>query len=112
MVIWPSGVRRWLQAPIPKGVGSSPIAVALFNLIVDAAGKGDDGENSDDGDDGDEEVTATTGITAIATIAGTAQLCLLCCQLGMVLAALTARMWLFTSGDLCRLLDWSGKATT
>ena len=25
--VWPSGVRRWLQAPIRKGVGSNPTAV-------------------------------------------------------------------------------------
>ena len=25
--VWPSGLRRWLQAPVRKGVGSSPTAV-------------------------------------------------------------------------------------
>ena len=27
MTIWPSGLRRWLQAPVRKGVGSNPTAV-------------------------------------------------------------------------------------
>ena len=27
--VWPSGLRRWLQAPVRKGVGSSPTAVTL-----------------------------------------------------------------------------------
>ena len=31
MTVWPSGLRRWLQAPVRKGVGSNPTAV-----IVDA----------------------------------------------------------------------------
>ena len=25
--VWPSGLRRWLQAPVRKGVGSNPTAV-------------------------------------------------------------------------------------
>ena len=25
--VWPSGVRRWLKAPVRKGVGSNPTAV-------------------------------------------------------------------------------------
>ena len=29
MTVWPSGLRRWLQAPVRKGVGSSPTAVSL-----------------------------------------------------------------------------------
>ena len=107
MVIWPSDVRRWLQAPIPNGVGSSPIAVTLIlNLIADAAGKHGDEENGEDGDNSDEGVTATTGITAIATIGGSAQLCSLCCPLEMPPAPLTTRMSLFASRDLCRLLVW------
>ena len=28
--VWPSGLRRWLQAPVRKGVGSNPTAVILF----------------------------------------------------------------------------------
>ena len=28
--VWPSGLRRWLQAPVRKGVGSNPAAVILF----------------------------------------------------------------------------------
>ena len=28
--VWPSGLRRWLQAPVRKGVGSNPTAVTLF----------------------------------------------------------------------------------
>ncbi len=27
--VWPSGLRRWLKAPIRKGVGSNPTAVIL-----------------------------------------------------------------------------------
>ena len=27
--VWPSGLRRWLQAPVRKGVGSNPTAVSL-----------------------------------------------------------------------------------
>ena len=27
--VWPSGLRRWLQAPVRKGVGSNPTAVKL-----------------------------------------------------------------------------------
>ena len=26
--VWPSGLRRWLQAPVRKGVGSNPTAVS------------------------------------------------------------------------------------
>ena len=25
--VWPSGLRRWLKAPVRKGVGSNPAAV-------------------------------------------------------------------------------------
>ena len=35
--VWPSGLRRWLQAPVRKGVGSSPTAVTLSG----AAGEND-----------------------------------------------------------------------
>ena len=27
--VWPSGLRRWLKAPLRKGVGSNPAAVIL-----------------------------------------------------------------------------------
>ena len=27
--VWPSGLRRWLKAPVRKGVGSNPTAVTL-----------------------------------------------------------------------------------
>ena len=27
--VWPSGLRRWLQAPVRKGVGSNPTAVIV-----------------------------------------------------------------------------------
>ena len=27
--VWPSGLRRWLKAPVRKGVGSNPTAVML-----------------------------------------------------------------------------------
>ena len=29
MTVWPSGLRRWLNAPVRKGVGSNPTAVRL-----------------------------------------------------------------------------------
>ena len=31
MTVWPSGLRRWLQAPVRKGVGSNPTAVSFVN---------------------------------------------------------------------------------
>ena len=36
--VWPSGLRRWLKAPVRKGVGSNPTAVILatnlfFNVL-------------------------------------------------------------------------------
>ena len=31
MTVWPSGLRRWLQAPVRKGVGSNPTAVTRWN---------------------------------------------------------------------------------
>ena len=30
VTVWPSGLRRWLQAPVRKGVGSNPTAVNEF----------------------------------------------------------------------------------
>ena len=30
MTVWPSGLRRWLQAPVRKGVGSNPTAVICY----------------------------------------------------------------------------------
>jgi hypothetical protein len=30
--VWPSGLRRWLQAPVRKGVGSNPTAVISADL--------------------------------------------------------------------------------
>ena len=32
MTVWPSGLRRWLQAPVRKGVGSNPTAVRSYLL--------------------------------------------------------------------------------
>ena len=29
VTVWPSGLRRWLQAPVRKGVGSNPTAVTF-----------------------------------------------------------------------------------
>ena len=29
MTVWPSGLRRWLQVPVRKGVGSNPTAVTM-----------------------------------------------------------------------------------
>ena len=31
--VWPSGLRRWLQAPVRKGVGSNPTAV-IFEFCL------------------------------------------------------------------------------
>ena len=31
--VWPSGLRRWLQAPVRKGVGSNPTAVTLSAAV-------------------------------------------------------------------------------
>ena len=28
--VWPSGLRRWLKAPVRKGVGSNPTAVIIL----------------------------------------------------------------------------------
>ena len=33
--VWPSGLRRWLQAPVRKGVGSNPTAVILKRVLGD-----------------------------------------------------------------------------
>ena len=30
--VWPSGLRRWLQAPVRKGVGSNPTAVTFHSF--------------------------------------------------------------------------------
>ena len=32
--VWPSGLRRWLKAPVRKGVGSNPTAVNLSNAAM------------------------------------------------------------------------------
>ena len=32
--LWPSGLRRWLEAPFRKGVGSNPTGVILFGSIL------------------------------------------------------------------------------
>ena len=34
MTVWPSGLRRWLQAPVRKGVGSNPTAVRTVLHIM------------------------------------------------------------------------------
>ena len=31
LMLWPSGLRRWLKAPFRKGVGSNPTGVILMN---------------------------------------------------------------------------------
>ena len=36
--VWPSGLRRWLQAPFRKGVGSNPTAVILDFKLYHAHG--------------------------------------------------------------------------
>ena len=30
--LWPSGLRRWLKAPVRKGVGSNPTGVIVADL--------------------------------------------------------------------------------
>ena len=30
--VWPSGLRRWLKAPVRKGVGSNPTAVICLKM--------------------------------------------------------------------------------
>ena len=35
MTVWPSGLRRWLQAPVRKGVGSNPTAVNISALLLE-----------------------------------------------------------------------------
>ena len=37
MTVWPSGLRRWLQAPVRKGVGSNPTAVT--SCLAEASDK-------------------------------------------------------------------------
>ena len=32
--VWPSGLRRWLQAPVRKGVGSNPTAVISSDICL------------------------------------------------------------------------------
>ena len=32
--VWPSGLRRWLQAPVRKGVGSNPTAVTFGTFVA------------------------------------------------------------------------------
>ena len=34
MTVWPSGLRRWLKAPVRKGVGSNPTAVKVDELLL------------------------------------------------------------------------------
>ena len=36
MTVWPSGLRRWLQAPVRKGVDSNPTAVTSPNHTAPA----------------------------------------------------------------------------
>ena len=33
MTVWPSGLWRWLKAPVRKGVGSNPTAVNKYIYI-------------------------------------------------------------------------------
>ena len=40
--LWPSGLRRWLKAPVRKGVGSNPTGVTCFtNAMRTATTSGD-----------------------------------------------------------------------
>ena len=34
MTVWPNGLRRWLQAPVRKGVGSNPTAVRVCMVLM------------------------------------------------------------------------------
>ena len=36
LTVWPSGLRRWLQAPVRKGVGSNPTAVTCILKVATA----------------------------------------------------------------------------
>ena len=40
MTVWPSGLRRWLQAPVRKGVGSNPTAVKSASAELDSLCEG------------------------------------------------------------------------
>ena len=35
--VWPSSLRRWLQAPVRKGVGSNPTAVTFVAVFASFA---------------------------------------------------------------------------
>ena len=40
--LWPSGLRRWLKAPVRKGVGSNPtgvIFICLWQMVAGRAGR-------------------------------------------------------------------------
>ena len=39
MTVWPSGLRRWLQAPVREGVGSNPTAVTFSFTEVNMAAR-------------------------------------------------------------------------
>jgi hypothetical protein len=32
--LWPSGLRRWLKAPVRKGVGSNPTGVMIYIVLA------------------------------------------------------------------------------
>ena len=34
MTVWPSRLKRWLQAPVRKGVGSNPTAVRVCTVLM------------------------------------------------------------------------------
>ena len=44
--VWPSGLRRWLQAPVRKGVGSNPTAVMPLAALREGGGAGPKGGGS------------------------------------------------------------------
>ena len=44
--VWPSGLRRWLKAPVRKGVGSNPTAV-IFNNYRGGGADPDENANAD-----------------------------------------------------------------
>ena len=38
MTVWPSGLRRWIKAPVRKGVGSNPTAVTYVYTAASMRG--------------------------------------------------------------------------
>ena len=52
MTVWPSGLRRWLQAPVREGVGSNPKVVTLFFIPEDTPDTYGQGQEKSDDSEG------------------------------------------------------------